>query len=589
MSFGRAFFSSCLGALAALMIFFLLCFALIVGMISGLTEEKKVQVAENSILHLNLDGQITEMQQENPLAGLPIPGADLQKIGLMQLKQAIAHAKDDDRIKGIYLEVARPMTGFSTLEEIRASLIDFRESGKWVVAYNETMSEGAYYLSSAADKVYLNPEGEVEFNGLTVSIGFYKKLMDKLEIHPQIFRVGEFKSAVEPFLREKMSDENRFQLTSMANDIYDHMLTGIAASRKMDKQRLEEISDNMLVRSAGEAVQLGLVDSLLYDDQLMDLFRDKLNLGKDDEIKFVKYNRYRKSFSAYKTSKNEIAVIVADGTIMPGDGNQNDQIIGADTFVKEIRKARKDDDIKAIILRVNSPGGEFKASDMIWREIQLAKRDKPVIGSMSDYAASGGYYLSMGCDTIVAQPSTITGSIGIFGIMFDLSAFLGDKLGITFDEVRTGDFGDTYTVTRPLTETEKKIIQKNLDDYYNTFTSKAAEGRDVSQEDILKIASGRVWTGSQALQNNLVDVLGGFNDAVRIAAEKAGVSDDYKIRFYPVPKNFFEELLTNLEENTDATRLKTELGEMYAWYLQAKKIRQYQGAQARMPFDLQFN
>lgn len=571
------------------MIFFLLCFALIVGMISGLTEEKKVQVAENSILHLNLDGQITEMQQENPLAGLPIPGADLQKIGLMQLKQAIAHAKDDDRIKGIYLEVARPMTGFSTLEEIRASLIDFRESGKWVVAYNETMSEGAYYLSSAADKVYLNPEGEVEFNGLTVSIGFYKKLMDKLEIHPQIFRVGEFKSAVEPFLREKMSDENRFQLTSMANDIYDHMLTGIAASRKMDKQRLEEISDNMLVRSAGEAVQLGLVDSLLYDDQLMDLFRDKLNLGKDDEIKFVKYNRYRKSFSAYKTSKNEIAVIVADGTIMPGDGNQNDQIIGADTFVKEIRKARKDDDIKAIILRVNSPGGEFKASDMIWREIQLAKRDKPVIGSMSDYAASGGYYLSMGCDTIVAQPSTITGSIGIFGIMFDLSAFLGDKLGITFDEVRTGDFGDTYTVTRPLTETEKKIIQKNLDDYYNTFTSKAAEGRDVSQEDILKIASGRVWTGSQALQNNLVDVLGGFNDAVRIAAEKAGVSDDYKIRFYPVPKNFFEELLTNLEENTDATRLKTELGEMYAWYLQAKKIRQYQGAQARMPFDLQFN
>jgi protease-4 len=589
MSFGRAFFSSCLGALAAMVVFALFCFSLVIAIVSGVSEDKKVEVSDNSVLQLELDGQITEMQQENPLAGLPIPGGDHQKIGLLQLKQVIAHAKEDDKIKGIYLEVSQPATGFSSMDEIRASLADFRTSGKWVIAYNEAMTEGAYYLASAADKVYLNPEGEIEFNGLTVSIGFYKKLMNKLEINPQIFRVGQFKSAVEPFLRENMSDENRLQLTSMANDIYDHMLEGIAQSRNMEKSRLEEISDNMLVRNAHDAVELGLVDSLLYDDQLMAVFRSRLKLGEDDDIKFVKYNRYRKSFSNYKSSKNEIAVIVADGTIMPGDGNQNDQVIGADTFVKEIRKARKNDDIKAIVLRVNSPGGEFKASDMIWREVQLAKKEKPVIGSMSDYAASGGYYLSMGCDTIVAQPATITGSIGIFGIMFDLSGFLGDKLGITFDEVRTGAFGDTYTVTRPLTEPEKKIIQKSLDDYYNTFTSKAAEGRSVPQEDILKVASGRVWTGSQAIQNKLVDVLGGFNDAVRIAAEKAGVKDDYKIRFYPEPKNFLEELLTNLEENTEAAHTKAELGEMYLWYQQAKKIQQYQGVQARMPFDLQFH
>jgi protease-4 len=571
-----------------MLVFALFCFSLVIMVASGVSEEKKVDVSDNSVLQLDLDGQITEMQQENPLAGLPIPGGDHQKIGLLQLKQVIAHAKEDDKIKGIYLEVSQPATGFSSMDEIRASLADFRTSGKWVIAYNEAMTEGAYYLASAADKVYLNPEGEIEFNGLTVSIGFYKKLMDKLEINPQIFRVGQFKSAVEPFLRENMSDENRLQLTSMANDIYDHMLEGIAQSRNMEKSRLEEISDNMLVRNASDAVELGLVDSLLYNDQLMAVFRNKLKLGEDDDIKFVKYNRYRKSFSTYKSSKNEIAVIVADGTIMPGDGNQNDQVIGADTFVKEIRKARKNDDIKAIVLRVNSPGGEFKASDMIWREVQLAKKVKPVIGSMSDYAASGGYYLSMGCDTIVAQPATITGSIGIFGIMFDLSGFLGDKLGITFDEVRTGAFGDTYTVTRPLSEPEKKIIQKSLDDYYNTFTSKAAEGRSVPQEDILKVASGRVWTGSQAIQNKLVDVLGGFNDAVRIAAEKAGVKDDYKIRFYPEPKNFLEELLTNLEENTQAAHTKAELGEMYMWYQQAKKIQQYQGVQARMPFDLQF-
>ena len=310
--------------------------------------------------------------------------------------------------------------------------------------------------------------------------------------------------------------------------------------------------------------------------------------GDDEEIKFINYNRYRKSFSTYKSSKNEIAVIVAEGTIMPGDGNENDEIIGADKFVEEIRKAREDDDIKAIVLRVNSPGGEFKASDMMWREIGLASDAKPVIASMSDYAASGGYYLAMNCDTIVAQPHTITGSIGIFGIMFDMSDFLGDKLGITFDEVRTGEFGDTYTVTRPLTQTEKNFIQKNLDEYYEIFTTKAAEGRDVAHAEIQKVASGRVWTGEQAQDRQLVDVLGGFDDAVKIAAESAGVSDDYKVRFYPAPKNFLEELLANFEENTEARAMKQQLGDMHYWYKHVQKIRQYQGAQARMPFELKF-
>ena len=588
MSFGKAFLSSCLGALTAMIVFFFLTIFLVGGIVSGLSEDKKVVVDDNSVLHLELDAQINELQQENPLAGLPLPGADVRKIGLLNLKQAIEHAKDDDKIKGIYLEVSQPMAGFSSLEEIRQSLADFRKSGKWVVAYNETMSEGAYYLSSVADQVFLNPQGEVEFNGLTVTVGFYKKLFDKLQVHPQIFRVGEFKSAVEPFLLEKMSPENRLQLTELANSIYDYMLVKISESRNIEKQRLEEISDQMLVKNAQATVDLGLVDSLLYRDQFLAVMRDKLNVDEDDDIKMVTYNRYRKSFSTYKSSKNEIAVIVAEGTIMPGDGNQNDEVIGADKFVEEIRKARQDDDIKAIVLRVNSPGGEFKASDMMWREIGLASDAKPVIASMSDYAASGGYYLAMGCDTIVAQPHTITGSIGIFGIMFDLSDFFGDKLGITFDEVRTGEFGDTYTVTRPLTQVEKNFIQKNLEEYYEVFTSKAAEGRDVAHEEIQKVASGRVWTGQQALDRNLVDVLGGFDDAVKIAAEKAGVSDDYKVRFYPAPKNFLEELLTNLEENTEAKVMKQELGEMHYWYKHVKKIRQYQGAQARMPFELTF-
>ena len=588
MSFGKAFVTSCLGALVAMVAFFFLVVIFISIMVSAVSDDKKVVVAENSVLHLELDAEINEMQQENPLAGLPLPGGDVRKIGLLQLKQAIAHAKDNDKIEGIYLEVSQPMAGFSTIEEIRTSLIDFRESGKWVIAYNEVITEGAYYLSSAADKIYLNPQGEVEFNGLTVSIGFYKKLLDKLQINPQIFRVGEFKSAVEPFLREQMSEENRLQLDSLANGIYDYMLARISESRNIDRQRLEEISDQMLVRNAASAVELGLVDSLLYLDQFRDLLKEKVDIGEDEDLKFVSYNDYRKSFSTYKSSPNEIAVIVADGTIMPGDGNQNDKVIGAETFVKEIRAARENDDIKAIVLRVNSPGGEFKASDMMWREIELATKEKPVIASMSDYAASGGYYLAMACDTIVAQPHTITGSIGIFGIMFDLSDFFDEKLGITFDEVRTGAYGDTYTVTRPLTPAEKKIIQQSLDEYYDTFTSKAAEGRDMTQAQILEVASGRVWTGAEAEERNLVDVLGGFNDAVRIAAERAGVADDYKVRYYPAPKNFLEELLTNFEQNARAGSIKTELGEMYQWYEQARKVQQYHGAQARLPFEMRF-
>lgn len=589
MTFGKAFLSSCLGALTAMILFFILVAIFFSVLISGISSEQEVMVEDNSVLHLKLDAQITELQADDPFAGLPIIGGEIPKIGLLQLKQAIEKAKSDDKIKGIYVEARYPMTGFSSLEEIRESLIDFRKSGKWVVAYDEVMSESGYYLATAADEIYLNPEGEVEFNGLTAEIGFFKKMFDKLEIKPQVFRVGEFKSAVEPFLLEKMSEENRLQLTELVNSIYAHMLSRISEARGIPKEKLEEISDKMLIRNAATALEMKLVDSLLYKDQFDNVLRAKMGLKDDEKINLIKYSKYRKSYSTYKSSKNEIAVIVAEGTIMPGSNDQSEQIIGADTFVEEIRKAREDKDIKAIVLRVNSPGGEFRSSDMIWREIELAKESKPVIASMSDYAASGGYYLSMGCDTIVAQPHTITGSIGIFGVMFDLSDFLDNKLGITFDEVKTGEFGEMYTVTRPLTESEKKFWQRNLEDHYETFTGKAAQGRSLDIQDIKKVASGRVWTGAQAMEHKLVDVLGGFNDAVKIAAEKAGVGDDYKLRFYPRQKPFFEQLVTQLEDQATANTVKAELGEFQVWYNQFKKVKTYQGAQARMPFELQIH
>jgi protease-4 len=586
MNFLKSFFA----ALLALVVFSILVVVVSVSLLVGIAAREQVVIKENSVLHLKLDRPINEMEAEDPLAGVPIPGAPEPTIGLLQLKEAITHAKDDNNIKGIYLDVSYPQTGFATLEEIRESLLDFRKSGKWVVAYTEVLSEGAYYLATAADKIYLNPEGDVEFNGLTVEVTFFKRLFDKLEIRPEVFRVGEFKSAVEPFLLEKMSPENRLQLTELTNSIYDQMLQRISEARNIPREKLEEISDKMLIRNARLAKEYGLVDDLFYKDQFTAELRTRLGLKEKEKIRFVKYGRYRDSFTGNSSSStNEIAVIVAEGTITPGDSDGQEGLIGADTFVEEIRKARESENVKAIVLRINSPGGEFRASDMMWREIRLAREAKPVIASMSDYAASGGYYLAMGCDTIVAQPHTITGSIGIFGMMFDMSDFLGNKLGITFDEVKTGEFGEMYTITRPLTEAEKSFWQRNLDEHYETFTGKAAEGRGVSIDEIKKVASGRVWTGSQAKERNLVDITGGFNDAVRIAAEAASVGHDYKLRFYPKKKSFITQWLEQHEEEAKVEALKSTLGEHYTWYQQLERIKTYQGHQARLPFELQIH
>jgi protease IV len=599
MTFFRSFFAS----LLALVVFGILSVLFIIIVMAGIvaSTEEKVLVRNNSVLHLKLDAEISEMEIDNPFAGLPFGGNDVPQIGLIQLKGAIKHAKTDDKIKGIYVDVSYPLTGFASIEEIRESLIDFRQSGKWVIAYSEVMTETAYYLSSAADKVYLYPEGEIELNGLAIELVFFKRMFDKLEIKPQVFRVGEFKSAVEPFLLEKMSPENRLQQNEMIESMNNYMLKRIAEARNIPLEKLTEISDKMLVRNAAQAKELGLVDDLFYRDQFLAELTSRLDTETDSteteksytssksKVNFITYNKYRKSYTDMTSSENEIAVIVADGTIMPGEANQQDHVIGGDTFVEELRKAREDKDVKAIVVRINSPGGEFRASDMMWREIKLATAVKPVIASMSDYAASGGYYMAMACDTIVAQPHTITGSIGIFGLMFDMSGFLGNKIGVTSDEAHTGDFRNLYTVTRPLTDVEKSIIQKSLDDHYETFTTKAAEGRDVAVDDLKKVASGRVWTGEQALERNLVDVLGGLNDAVRIAAESAGVDNDYELKYYPATKNFIEEFVQAFEEDARADKMKAELGDYYIWYKQVQELKQFQGVQARMPFQFEIH
>jgi protease-4 len=586
MNFLKAFLTSCLGTLVAFVV-------LIVGImfIFSMSGGDEVIVNENSVLRLDLDTQIIETEKEDPFGGLPIFGPATPKpIGLAQLRQTIAHAKTDSKIQGILLNVSYPLAGYSVIEEIRQALIDFRSGGKWVVAYSEVMTEPAYYLASAADKVYLNPEGEMEFNGLAIEISFFKRLFDKLEIKPEIFRVGEYKSAVEPFMLEKMSDANKLQLTEMIESIYDHVLTGIAESRNIPKEKLTEISDKMLVRNASLAVEHGLVDSLMYQDQVESELKRRLSLESDKDIKFIKYSKYKRSFSTYKDSKNEIAVIVAEGTILPGKGDRG-EVIGSESFSKEIRKARENEKVKAIVVRINSPGGSSLASDVMWREITLTAKVKPVIASMSDYAASGGYYMAMGCDTIVAQPHTITGSIGVFSVLYDASGFLNNKIGITSEELKTGDIGELFTLSRPLTEAEKAIWQKRTDEVYEAFTSKAAEGRKMTVDNIKKVASGRVWTGVQAKERGLVDILGSFEDAVEVAAAAADVKDDYKIRFYPqYTPSFFEQLVDQFdEEDAKVKVLKEQLGENYYLYQQWKTVKSYEGIQARMPFEMKIH
>jgi protease-4 len=579
MEFLKNFLASCLGAFIALCVFVLVA----IFVISGLTAERKPVISENSVLQLNLDGPIIEQEIEDPLAELIQQAA--QPMGLLQIKEAINSAKSDSKIKGIYLNVDYLVAGPSTLSELRSSLVDFKQSGKWIVAYADNYSEGAYYLATAADKIYLNPVGQVELNGLSLDVMFFKRMFDKLEIKPQIFRVGDFKSAVEPFIRENLSEENELQLNSLLQSIYGEMLSAISAARNIPEDELKAIAKSMEVRSPEQAVAYQLVDALYYDDQVKDEIKGRLELEKDDRISFTKYKAYRKSLSLSSSSKNEIAVIIAEGDILPGESN--DGIVGGATIATELRRARTNDRVKAIVLRINSPGGAFQAADQMWREVELASNEKPVIASMSDYAASGGYYLAMACDSIVAQPATITGSIGVFSILFDLSQFLGNKIGITTEEVKTGDVGGLIAFTRPLTDLEKRIWQAQTDSVYETFTSKAAKGRSMTQEDIKKIASGRVWTGEQALENGLVDVLGGYNDAVRIAAGNAGIGEDYRIRMYPQPKTLIEKLMGNLEDEVTAYQLQKELGETYPWYKQWEKARQYQGVQVRMPIEFQ--
>ena len=573
------------GLFAFSIVALVIVFALL-GMAASSSEEE-VTLEENSILHLDLNGRtLVERTSEEDLAfgSFLDPFGGDNSAGLVNLKKAIAEAKTNENIKGIYLNAGLFGAGQAGLLELREALQDFKESGKFIVAYDEAYSEGGYFLASVADEVYLNPLGGIDFNGFSSEGIFLKGFFEKVGIKPEVFRVGEFKSAVEPFILDKMSDENRLQTQYFLDDINNHAIDLIATSRKIAKDSLVLINKQMLVRKPKDAVTYKLATSLKYEDEVHSILKEKLGLKEEDKISTINATDLGGlAKSKNITSENRIAVILAEGEIV--DGNV-EGAISSEKFAKEIRKARKDENIKAIVLRVNSPGGSILASDVIWREMSEAKKAKPLIVSMGEVAASGGYYISAPADTIVAQPNTITGSIGIFGILFNVQELVNDKLGVTTDVVSTGELSDFGNMARPLTEVERTIIQSSVEDGYETFISRVAEGRGMHPDSVRKVASGRVWTGTQAKARGLVDVLGGLDTAVGIAAAKIKAGEDYRVVYYPEKKPWFEELMLNFSDQVQVRILQSQLGEQYPLYQKIQKLKNYQGVQVRMPQDL---
>jgi protease-4 len=558
----------------------------IFGIIASSGSSETVSISKPHILKLELSGAIQDRVEKTPFDVYgEFFGSDIKAIGLNDLLANIHKAKTDENISGIYIEMGYLSAGFATLEEIRNALLDFKESGKFITTYSEVYTQRAYYLASVSDDICIYPEGAIELKGLNSTITFYTDALKKIGVEPQIIRHGKFKSAVEPFMLTEMSTANREQTELYIGSIWDQYVDNVAEDRELTNERLNEIINNFEIRNPKDALNLGIVDRLFYRDQLQSHLSTLMAEKKYSEVKFISLNKYQKvnyENARDKFKKDKIAVIYAQGEIRSGEGSET--IIGSERISKALRKAREDDKVKAIVLRVNSPGGSALASDVIWREAKLAQEVKPVIVSMGDVAASGGYYIACTADKIYALPSTITGSIGVFGILMSFEELYTEKIGLTFDQVKTNRFADLGNTTRPLTKEEYTIIQEGVVDIYETFTSKVAEGRNMSQHNVDGIGQGRVWSGVNAKDINLIDEYGGLNDAIKGAAELAEL-EDYRVYELPEQKNPFQELLKGLEDDLQTKWMKHQLGEQYKYYKTIQDLQHLKGVQARMPYQ----
>jgi len=556
---------------------------LIIGFVAIISSEDEVKVKENSILKIDLaNTSVVERSSENPFDGLSLSGDVASTIELKQVLDNIEKAKLDDNIKVIYINTSYVSAGISQIEEIRNKLLEFKQTGKPIIAYSEVYNQAAYYLSSVANKVYLNPEGVVELKGLSAGFIFYKGLLEKLDIEVQIIRHGKFKSAVEPFMLDKMSDANREQMQLLLNSFADNLFDSIASQRGMTLSDIHNHANNLSLENAKSCLDLHYVDALLYQDQVDDSL---LVISKSEKLNFISLNKYSNvKVEKKEISRNKIAIIYATGEINSGEGDEKS--IGSETTAKAIKTAREDKNVKAIVLRVNSPGGSALASDVIWRETVLAKEEKPLIVSMGDYAASGGYYIACAADSIVANPTTLTGSIGVFGMIPNLQKLYKNKLGISIDTVNTNKHAD-MGMNRALTKFEEDKIQKSVVDIYTTFITHVGEGRNMSTTAVDEIGQGRVWTGYDAKDIGLIDTYGGLEKAIEIAVYLAEI-EDYRIISLPKKKDPFAELALKFGGETSISDLvmlklglKTELTNPIENLLKRDKI------QARIPFIME--
>ena len=577
----KSFFSSFFAALLAILVFSIGGVMLLIGFAAAFSSDVEVTVPTNAVLVIDLNDNFTEKEVSDPFTELMNPGTG--KIpSLTSVIGLIQHAKKDSNIKGIYIKCQQNSNGYASSEELRKALVDFKKSNKFIFAYGETISQKGYWVGNVANQIYTHPQGGIEFSGFSLETIFLKGMLDKLDVQMQVFYAGKFKSATEPFRYTKMSDANKQQTGVWLNGLYDHFINSVASARQIAPEKLKALVNEAKIQSAQDALSNGLVDGLIYDDQLKKIIAKKLKGVKENDIPFIAVKEYAKSVPLRGTGAGKIAVVYADGDIVMGKGVKGS--IASDDFRMLLQKIRADESIDALVLRVNSPGGSALASDIIWREIELIKGKIPVVVSMGDVAASGGYYIASGAYSIYADANTITGSIGVFAVIPNISGFMNNKLGISFDGVKTAPYADAPTVTRPLNSMEQKILQSGVDSIYHTFKSRVSKGRKKSMEYVDSIAQGRVWLGSDAIKVGLVDRIGTLNDALASAAKMAKLKG-YSIKQYPESKSFIEDLIEDYKDYVKVKSIESEIGaSQWQIFQNLKTVQQMVGApQARMP------
>jgi protease IV len=586
----KTFLKMLLAVIAGMIITGILFFVIMLSVVSGMAAagKKAVTIPEKSILVIKTGAMITDRTQSNPLAMFdPFTRSFTQTPGLNDLLKNLRKAADDENVSGILIETGTMPSGWATADELRIALEEFKKSGKFIYSYADyIMMQESYFISTAADAIWINPTAMLDFKGLAAEVTFYKDALEKLGVEVQVIRHGKFKGAVEPYMLDKLSDENRLQISAYMGSIWKHVVGVISETRGVAAERVMSLADSIAGYAPEMMTAAGLIDGPLYRDQLEDTIRTAADIKEGKKINYVSMSKYSKVAvkQGAKTTRSKIAVLFAEGSIVNGEGD--DTNIGGSRYAAEMRKLRLDTTVKAVVFRVNSRGGSVIASDMIWREVELTGKVKPVVVSMGNYAASGGYYISAPAGKIMASPVTVTGSIGVFGLIPNAAILLDKKLGISSDIVRTNAHSDFPSVTRPLNAFERETMQANIERTYSNFTGLVAAGREMRQTAVDSIGQGRVWSGSDAAGLGLVDTFGGLNDAVREAAALAGL-EEYRIIEKPEAADFYTKLLKQMTEEMRTRAIRNELGEISRYYFELKEIISSGGILAAMPYYLE--